>query len=525
MRRHPVIKSLFIFVLALAGSGCGERAAAWTAPLQMLGPFEVADRVMWVDTTRGAVFAVDPNPSPPSVARVRIDPRATFALPTPGRKKLLVLGAGQEALKKTQQSLSPGLTVIAVGAAGPIVEHFYPLSSPFDRVAVSPDERLAIAYVSAGSGSGTALLRNPNELALIDLSAAPGDHNPVFRTIRSLGSAPLGIAFSPPLKIGADDPRTLAIVLSKNYLTFVDLDHRDRVEITVPLQPIDATGTVTPRQVVFASDGSAFVRADGASDVFAIALDPRPTSDPSQNDYHPRLNQPSAGKVVRDMLLYSDGGRTLLLTANDSQDLALVDAATSEFSIIPIGAPVDALIPLPKENPTTVIVFSRGSPQPFVSLVTLKGLAQNGARNVVRRTLARDAHDVVPIPGATQALVVHDDARTVFSILDLGPRRTDTPIEGRVPLHSFDFAGNFLVGVSPSVARIGILDLGDFSTRDFRLDQPPAQVLAVGGHVVVDHAAPEGLVTVLPDPRATRDEAHVLWGFFLSGLFEQELRD
>src|SRR5439155_21882443 len=208
------------------------------------------------------------------------------------------------------------------------------------------------------------------------------------------------------------------------------------------------------------------------------------------------------------------------LTANSSGDLSLIDAATSESSIIPIGAPVDAILPLPAKDPTTAVIFSRRSPQSFVHLVALAGLADGGARNVSRRTLARPAHDVVPIPGETELLIVHDDARTVVSILDLGPRRTDTPIEGRVALESFDFADGFLVGVSSTVARLGVLDLADFSTRDFRLDDPPRQVLAVGSRVVVDHGDRAGRVTVLPDAKSGRDEAHVVWGFFLAGLLD-----
>ena len=511
-------------LLALSLPGCGDRPAVWTASLTINGPHKVDDRVMWVDGTRGAVFSLDPVSE--TVQRLRIDPHTAFATPSPARKRLLVLTSGTDPVTKGQTLLSAALTVIAVGAKGAFVEHIYPLSAPFDRISVAPDESTAIAYFSDAGGDGGAFFRNPNELAIIDLSTAAGAANPAFRTIRSLGSTPLGIAWSPKVTLGATAPRMLALVLSKNYVTYLDLAHPGRPEITVPLQPGDAAGTVKPDQVLFADDGTAFVRASGSDDVFAIALEPRPTTDPMVNDFRPLVNQPSAGKVARDMLLFSDGGHAQLLTVNTSQDLALIDAASSEFTIIPAGAPVDAILPVPSVNPTAAVIFSRSQPQSFVQFVDLKNLAAGGAKNITRRALARPVHDLVPVPGGTEVLVIHDDARTIVSILDLGPRRTDTPIQGRVPLASFDFTDDgFLVGVSPKLDHLGVLDLTTFKTLDVRLDANPVRVLAVGGRIVIDHGESQGRVTILPAATAKRDEARSLWGFFLQGLFDDNLRD
>ena len=273
-----------------------------------------------------------------------------------------MLAAGREATQKGQDPEPPALTVVKPGSGPgdkPTVAQRYELPVAFTRVAITPDEKYAIAYYGAGATTD-ALLRNPNELAIVALAQPASATNPVFRTIRSLGSAPLAIAFSPPMTIGATAPRTLAVVLSQDYITFLDLDHLEHPEITVPLVAEGALTHVTPKQVVFSPDSaSVLLRADGASDVFSIALDARPGAAPAENDYRPRINQPSAGKVPLDMLLYKDGGRALILTANTSADLALIDAATSEFSIINVGAPVDAILPVPANDPKTAIVFSR----------------------------------------------------------------------------------------------------------------------------------------------------------------------
>src|SRR6185436_20166457 len=102
MQSHKSFGNLLLLVGACAAgcaAGCADRPAVWTTDLQILGPFKVADRVMWVDGTRGRVFALDPGPTEPVVAAAVIDPHATYAVPSPSRKKLLVLTAGQDPLK------------------------------------------------------------------------------------------------------------------------------------------------------------------------------------------------------------------------------------------------------------------------------------------------------------------------------------------------------------------------------------------------------------------------------------------
>lgn len=513
-------------VLCVLLAGCDRPTDLATTRPEITGPYHVGDSVMWIDATRGLAFALAPALSPPAVKSIAVPRHALYVAGTPSRDRLLVLSPGHDAVRLGELPESASLTVLSGAMTGPKVERRYDLPAPFDRVDVAPDGHTAVAYFSPSPAASDAYFRNPNEMSIIDLDVAPGDGNPVFRTIRSLGNAPLAVAFSPPLGIPAGSaPRTLGVVLAKDYLTLLDLTHPTRPELTIPLVPSGSSNTVTPQQIVFATDSATLlVRADGAPDVFAITLDARSGAGPTENDFQPRINQPSAGRTVRDMMLYSDGGRTLLLTANSQQDLTLIDPATGEFTIVPIGAPVDAVLGVPPDAPDRAVVYSRGGGRSSVDFVDLKGLWQNGARNLSRRTLVRPVRDLVPVPDGGQLLVVHDDARTVVSVLDLGPHRLDTPILGRLPLGSFDFAdGGFLVGVSPGLAQLGVLDLVSLSPHDLRLDYDPAKVIAVGGRLVVDHGQSQGLVTVLPRPLAERDEAKVLWGFFLAGALDQEV--
>src|SRR6185503_6474525 len=150
----------------------------------------------------------------------------------------------------------------------------YEIGSPFDRVAVAPDNSMVVAYFSAAGPDDAGFFRNPNELAVIHLNEPPSDLNPTLKTIRSFGSIPEGVTLSPPMVVpGAEDPtpRTFAFVLSSNNLTLIDANHPELREVSVRL---DLGGhAVIPREVVFAPNtSSAYVRSDNARDVLQVLI-------------------------------------------------------------------------------------------------------------------------------------------------------------------------------------------------------------------------------------------------------------
>jgi hypothetical protein len=483
---------------------------------------------MWVDGTRGLVFALDPAVG--QVGSTSIPRNATFAAPSPDRGRLLVLTGGKEAIYNGQEAEEPALSIVVPQpAAAPSVVRSYPLPAAFDRLTVSEDGKRAVAFYSSQK-TAASVFRNPNEVALFDLERGPTNQNPALRTIRSFGAAPHGVAFSPDVAIppGGGTKHSLAVIMADNYLTFVDMKNLDRVEITVPLAKPDANVTVKPEEVLFsATTATVFVRATGSSDVYALSLTAKTPAGKGENDYIPTINQPSAGKTVRDMVLFRDSGNDLILTANASKDLALIDAATSQFSVIPVGEPVDTIVSVPATSPTLALIYSRAQPTARIHFLELQDLAKNLEKNLTSRSLAKPVHQLVPMPDGAQALVVHNHTRDVVSVLDVqGEHHTVAPIQGQVALNSFDFAGkSHLVGVSPGLPRLGILNLGNLLATDLRLDHNPSKVLAVGDTIVVDHGEPQGLVTVVPGPTAERDACRVLWGFLFQGLLDHELSD
>lgn len=526
------LKTIITTAAALAlGASCGDRAHLWDDPLALSGPHKVAEQAIWLDGTRGLAVALDPGGGEPRTHRAAIGRNVTFAAPSPRKDELLVLTAGKEAKYRDQTPEVPALTVLRPTSTGLSAKRVYPMPAAFDRVAASADGAYALAYHGPSSQASTGGLKNPNEVCLFDLSRpADAASNPLLRTVTSFGAAPTSVVFSPPMTPAgaAGGKRTLAVVLADNYVHIFDMTKAGRRSITVPLAKPDSSVTLLPQAVLFSvASSTIFVRANGADDLYAITLTPATAAGKDGNDFSAMVNQPSAGKRALDAALFTDGGKDLLLTANASQDLALIDAATSQFSIIDVGEPVDTILLVPAAKPTTALIYSRAAPRARIHFLELAGLAQNLVKNLTSRNLARPVRQLVETSDGQQALVIHDDQRTVISILDLvGVHHTVSPIQGRFSLDSFDFSkGTHLVGVSTSEANLGLLDLSTLLTTNLRLDDRPVKVLALGDDILVDHGATAGQVTVVPGAKATRERCRVVWGFLLGGLLDDELSD
>jgi hypothetical protein len=139
--------------------------------------------------------------------------------------------------------------------------------------------------------------------------------------------------------------------------------------------------------------------------------------------------------------------------------------------------------------------------------------------------LDKPVRDVVAVPGRDLAMIVHDDARTVLGVVDLATTTT-APLLGAGKLDSYDFSpgGGYLIGATAGVARIGFVALDNLHPTDFRLDAPPAHVLATAnGKIFVDHGDPLGHATIIPSPSAARGDAVVVSDFLIAGLLDEEL--
>jgi len=515
-----------VALLAVTCTSCGGRPEILEQPLSV-GVAQALDRdLAFLDQTRERLVLVDPG-SPPRVRHLETGHRPATLLPTIDRRGVIVLSRGLESTDPDFADQEPRLTNFDAETGDAAV---YPLTSPFDRVTLSEDGRYALAFFGEEPAE-EGLFRNPNEVALIDLEVGPDDENPAVRTIRAFGQAPKGAVFSPPLCIpakGCAETRTLAVVLASGSLTFLDATHPGRREITVQLQ-IPGAQAIEPEEVVFAPEqGTVFVRAADLDDIFVIALLASTPEGEDGNDYHPALSQLAAGRGPSDIDHYDEGGARKVLAVNTaSRDVSIIDAATSTFVNIPVGDSVDRALLFPPDAPTAALLFARGNAVSRIYFLDLMGLEDERGRNLTHVDLGSTAADVQLVDGGTRALVLHDEGRTVVSVVDLGAR-TVFPLQGNLALTSYDFAegGRYLVAVADGLDRIGVVDLTTLHPSEVRLDRVPVRVLALpgSGAVVVEHGSLWGELTVLPSPRSTRDEAFVVEGFLLEGIAEGGLR-
>lgn len=522
-------------LLALAACTGDERDESWDRERVIIGPVAAKSRLAYVDTARDRVLSIETAGGRPQLHSFDIGRNAMFATPTPDRDHLAVITRGEEALVKGQVDEAPKLWLIDLSEPKGAVQS-YEIGSAFDRLSVSTDGSVAVAYFSSGGfDATTGVFRNPNELAIIDLTRGPDDSNPTLRTVRSFGSAPDGVVLSPPMRIpgAADDsPRIFAFLLAENTLTLLDATNPERREVTIRLGSDDPESTaIRPRELVFAPNtGTAYVRSDNASDILSILLSAEEPESPLDNDYQPALAELGAGAGPADVAVWDDAidRRFVLAAMPSSRQVAVIDADTASFVTVNTPDPIDRIMLFPSDpnlQPRVALLASISQGLPRVHLLSLDGISDPLTPIDLRTvTMTEPVMDVLQIPGSEQALVVHDADRTVLGLLDIGLGAV-SPLEGVGRLDSFDFSadGSFLVGVTNQVARVGILDLETLHPSNVRIDDEPGRVFALeGGAIIVDHGDAFGRATYIPHVDADRSETHVLSGFLLENYLGEE---
>lgn len=520
--------------LVSALGGCdGGRHVGWERERTILGPVPLKSAVAYVDSARDTVVVVDAATAVPRVHTYSIGRRAIFTTFMPDRERLAVITRGEEAVREGQIDEAPHLFIIDTRTpdSEPIS---YAIGSPFDRLAISGEGSVAIAYFSGAGPDSEGFFRNPNELAIIHLDEPPGAGNPTLKTVRSFGSVPDGIILSPPIAIpGSDDPtpRIFAFVLALNNVTVLDATYPERREVSIRLDIGEEA--VRPREMVFApSTATAYLRSDNAHDVLEILLNPDPPvgTDPLQNDYRPALAELGAGGGPSDIAVYDDvTGRRLILAATpNTREVVVIDADTAEFVTVDTPDPIDRVLLFPHAAdvaPRVALLASIGGRLPRVHLLRLDNITDDlFPANVTTVELDGPVLDVAPVPGRELAMIVHDDARTVLGLLDVAIGSV-SPLQGVGRLDSYDFSpgGEFLIGATMDVPRIGFLDLANLHPSDLRLDHAPERVFVLPtGIIYVDHGDSFGRATIIPSAAASRSQSLVLEGFLLADLFAQE---
>jgi hypothetical protein len=516
--------------LPLAALACQPWEPQHEQGWAFLPPAALDGRLVYVERNNARAFVVDPadTAAPPRLVELAPDP--VLAVRHRGKDELLVLSRGE----RGEPGIAPeaaALTVLpATGASTKV-----PLAARFNALTQSADGRFAVALFTTAATRET--LFNPNEVAIIDLKASPPVAVP--RTLRSFGSVPSAVVFSPPLPL-PDGMRTLAVFLADNFITIVDLDNPRRSEITVALTLPDDRRTLRPVQVVFQTEEpTIYVRADGSSDIYSLRLLPVPAAERADNgnDFRPALSQLAGGTNPADMALFrgSDGPR-LLVVSPGSGDASLIDARTGRSTQVPLDAPANRIYlfegasPADAKTQPRALLLGTNTGSRSISFLDLAELEVQRARNLDSRPMGASAVDVLFLPERGQAVVLHQTqaGQPGMSVVDLN-RRTVAPLFAEAQLARLASAPppSDKLWIAVQGERLGFVTLPTLAPGEVRLDAPIQALFPLPpgrdgkSRLVVTHASAAGHYTVLDADKPERATARSAHGFLLADLLER----
>ena len=525
-RRATVARALALGVVTLAVTACADRAKEFDAALLTLPPVALGSSLVFVDSSAQTTYVLDVTR--PSVAprTVTVGAGASTVARRNEHNEALVLCRGERGGVGVAPEASSLTVVPGAYRAAP---RTYVLGSPFNAIAQTPDGARALVHFRTGEGLA-GLLFNPNEIAVLDLDAAPSATNPVRRTVRSFGGVPSAVVFSPRMAL-PEGPRTLAVILSDAYVTLLDVDNPDRPEITVPLALPEDRRAVLPVQVLFdADDPTIYIRASASDDIFALRLQEVPSAERVGNDFRPSLTQLAVGSRPNDMALFDAGeGKRLIVPSRASSNVSIVDARSSSVTTIPLDVAADRVLVYdatapgdPSVTPRALLYAADGAAS-ALSFVDLAQVEARRGRNVETDSIGRPIVGVLPLLDRGLVVLQHSSVTGApgLSLLDLAAR-TSAPIYADVPLESATFGtGQSRIYVAPSYGvRLGYLDLATFVPGEVRLDASISAVLPLADVpiVAVVHTGYAGHVTLLDANDLRRESARSIQGFLLSDL-------
>lgn len=538
-RSRWTMAALILVCFATAWSGCGDRPEFYENPVAISDPIVVGRSLVYLDQTRERLTILRPYEG--EVRHVDLGRRPSYMRPTPDNERLMVICKGWLATTADETDEEPSLYIVDPGTGD---SEIVPLGTPYDRVSASDDNRFVVAYFSADADpSETEVFRNPNSVAIIDLESGEMTE----KSVRSFGDVPRGVTFSPSTmaSIGPDgrlgEQRTLAVVFATGYVTLLDVNHPERREVTVRLTLPGSSASLNPssRMVFAPSAGAIYLRATGSNDVYVLTLTTRETSSADENDFVVSINTLAAGSAPADVALFQDGDRQLVLVANvGSDDVTVIDALTAEFFNIPVGAPIDRIVTYPAEDPEVALLYSHATKTNSVYFLDLEDIEARRGRNLTPLSGGELVTGMELIPSRPLALVTHDHAQSVMSVLDL-EEQTLTPFTGHSNLGDYALTsdGRVLAGFSADRQTLGVIDLDTLAARAIALDHAPRSVLTLAPEegaatdpelrtVVIVHDDPLGMITVVTDPLTGRGSgSFVMSGFLHENLFDERHED
>ncbi len=323
-------------------AGCEDRPTSWDIPPQISQRVALPDGVALIDNASHSVHWLRTGAnSSLTVTRKPVGIDVVRADASRDGTRLYALANGVQP-RRSAADLRPALYAFDTSNGESVGVHS--MSSPQSGLAIDPEGKYVVVY---STGASNAIVNNPNELIILDVTKPFDGSNAVPITLRSFGGIPKQILFSPPLLLPGGSKRLLVVATDQD-ISLLDLDHLDRPEITVRLTSGNSGTKVEPLQVIV-DDGEAdrnddahiAIRTANDSNIVVVTLGPVPAAEveSTPNDYRPVVNLVGLGSVPTDIRFVRTGaGLRLAALQPASRRATLVDLSTSATSDITMPA-------------------------------------------------------------------------------------------------------------------------------------------------------------------------------------------
>jgi len=511
---------LSLLALTLAALGCGRRAEVWDTPPVGLVAHGLDDAAAIVDVAAERVLLLPVNQDL-TLAPTSIPVGRGFAssATTPDGQRLLVLSHGDVPREKPTDQ-APSLAVIE-GGQEPKLRFSYDLGDPLSGLAVDPESRFAVVYPSLAD---SAFVENPNELSVVDLTAAPSAANPTPLTLRSFGGRPQGFFFTPTIGVPGGARRLLAVLTDRD-VGIIDLSDPAKGDITVRLSSsgehlVPAQVAVTDGDPAVADDARLAIRIQGDSSVILVDLlaVPPEQSGTTAHDFRPTPNVVFAGGVPSDVaFVNTDGGLRLAALVPSQSALTLIDPATGIPTSVSLGAPfehisiVTGVVGATEGGADVALLWSTSSTS--VAFVALGSTVGKPYKSVERLELEQPVSAVYDVPAPNDRLkILASPYGQTFFVLDLVARTASPILASSGASLSLAPDGARAWMLAPAQPEIASLDLTNLHPKNLVLSQPVAAAFDVarrgGGRALVAvHASTDVGITVLDGQRPTLETA------------------
>jgi len=329
--RH--ISPLTIAIALAVGSACTDRSDIWDKPVSLTAE-ALSNQVVVLD--KAAERAVMLRPSTPTEIQIDHAPlsRNIVSTAVSADKSLLFVLSTGDSPRVNPDDQPPRLTIFGADNTLRTID----LPSALPQMAIDPLGQWVVLYASSASSAGSSLAFNPNELVFVDLQTTDEALRITSRTLRSYGSSPKRITFSPVLSLPRGEKRVL-VAESSNDLTLLDLnrlhDAQPPAEITVRFSDGTSSDVPIPSGVVIDDgdptkndDARIGVRFSNSPNVVSISL--TSPSGASTNDFSTILNLTDVGGIASDLsFVRTDAGIQLAALVPSTSRAVLVDPETS----------------------------------------------------------------------------------------------------------------------------------------------------------------------------------------------------